>query len=141
MTNSDNLTPRQQRAAERILEDEGLAGSLSDEPASRLVGWASEEAIRAATDTASEGEMEARLADIRRAARQAARQASSGHDIVAIAQALLGQAASPQIGDSPPPTAEAVGEKATAPTPVSVFQRRIESLRVRLISLISHRTD
>jgi hypothetical protein len=140
---SDNLTPRQQRAAERILEDEGLTGGLVDEPASHLVRWASEAAVRAAATTFSDEQVNAALAAIRQAARQAARQAGADQDVVGLAQAALEQA-SPQLGAAPPPVAEPPAAEpqpsALSPQP-SALRRRIESLRVRLISLISHRTN
>lgn len=67
------LTRRQERAAERMLEDEGLTGGLSDEPARALIAWAQQAALGAAAPPERTDEQVAALLQaIRRAARQAA---------------------------------------------------------------------
>ena len=64
---------RQQRMAERILEDENLRGDLEDDAASALVDWASAQAAAAAGDpTRTDAIVEAQVQAIRQAARAAA---------------------------------------------------------------------
>lgn len=64
---------RQQRMAERILEDEMLRGDLEDEAATALIDWASAQAAAAAADTArTDAVVEADVQAIRQAARAAA---------------------------------------------------------------------
>ncbi len=130
MSDSTSLTPRQQRAAEYILEDEGLTGDLEDSQAQQLVNWAGDAAVRAAAPRQSDAQAEALVAAVRQAARRAARQAAEqGQNVVALAEAALAEFAPTVPGAQPP-----------APrTPT--LRRRIESLRTRLISLISHRTS
>ncbi|MBX0329446.1 hypothetical protein K2Z83_17380 [Oscillochloris sp. ZM17-4] len=146
MSDSDNLTPRQLRAAERFQEDEGLAGSLTDEPASQLVRWACEAAVRAAAPQYSDEQADAMLAAIRQATRQAARQAAAGgQDVIAVAQAALAMIAPErtevsvaEVAEPQPPTPNPQPPTPN-PQPPTTLRRRIESLRVRLISLIGHR--
>jgi hypothetical protein len=67
------MNERQQRMAERILEDENLRGDLEDDAATALVDWASERAAAAAADSArSDAVVEAQVQAIRQAARAAA---------------------------------------------------------------------
>ena len=64
---------RQQRMAERILEDENLRGDLEDDAATALVDWASKHAAAAAADPArTDAAVEAQVQAIRQAARAAA---------------------------------------------------------------------
>src|SRR5688572_2950427 len=100
MSESDNLTPRQQSAAESIQEDEGLTGDLTDDQARALVRWAGTAAARAAAPGPSDDEAAALVGAVRRAARQAAHQAAPGQDIVALAEAALAEAA-PPAGQAP----------------------------------------
>lgn len=127
MSDSASLTSRQQRAAERILEDEGLTGELSDGLAEYLIHWASDLAIHAAAPQYTDAQADAYIAAIRQAARRAARQAATGQDLIALAQAALTDLA---------PELQAFVALERQPL---IVRRRIESLRVRLISLLSHR--
>src|SRR5215207_10487176 len=82
---------RQQRMAERILEDESLRGDLEDDAATALVDWASQRAATAAADPARpDAEVEAQVQLIRQAARAAA---CSGETeprrLIALAEASL----------------------------------------------------
>jgi hypothetical protein len=64
---------RQQRMAERILEDENLRGELEDDAATALIDWASAQAAAAAANPArSDAVVEAQVQAIRQAARAAA---------------------------------------------------------------------
>lgn len=64
---------RQQRMAERILEDENLRGDLEDDAATALVDWASKQAAATAADSArTDAVVEAQVQAIRQAARAAA---------------------------------------------------------------------
>jgi hypothetical protein len=87
------LTERQQRAAERILEDERLTRDLTDDQARPLVEWASTQAALVAADTTcSETELDDRIAAIRRAVVHVGRTAAGEHDaarLVALAQESL----------------------------------------------------
>ena len=96
MTNSvAPLTERQQLAAERILEDEGLTGDLTDAQASALLEWASAEAAHIAADMAiSDAEVEAAVTAIRRAVSQVATSAAAEIEperLVILAQKALRQ--------------------------------------------------
>ncbi|MEI7770638.1 MAG: hypothetical protein WCI67_11640 [Chloroflexales bacterium] len=94
MSDSDSLTPRQRQAAERMLEDEGLAGDLEDPQAQRLVRWAGAAAVRAAAPQQSDERAAALVAAVRQAARRAARQAAEGGlDVIALAEAALAELA------------------------------------------------
>src|SRR5688572_6211540 len=67
------MNERQQRMAERILEDENLRGDLEDKAANALVDWASKRAAAAAADPdRSDAAVEAQVQAIRQAARAAA---------------------------------------------------------------------
>jgi hypothetical protein len=87
---ADDLSERQRRAAEAILEDEGLTGDLTDEQARPLLDWASAEAARAAGSASrSDAELSADVARIRRAVREAARDVEAAPaQLVARAAAL-----------------------------------------------------
>lgn len=61
-------TQRQQQAAERILEDAGLTGDLTDTQARPLIDWASSVAARIASDTTcSDDEVDMAVGAVRRA--------------------------------------------------------------------------
>jgi hypothetical protein len=67
-TNHAPLTERQQRAAERITEDEGLTSSLTDDQARPIIEWACYQAALLAADPArSDEEVETLVTAIRRA--------------------------------------------------------------------------
>jgi len=85
MTDND----RQQRMAERILEDESLRGDLEDDAATALVDWASQRAASAAADPARpDAEVEAQVQLIRQAARAAARSGETEpRRLIALAEA------------------------------------------------------
>jgi hypothetical protein len=87
---AEDLSERQRRAAEELLEDEGLTGDLTDEQARPLLDWASAEAARAAKDPSrSDEDLSADVARIRRAVREAARDAEAAPaELVARAAAL-----------------------------------------------------
>src|SRR3989442_15228241 len=82
---------RQQRMAERILEDENLRGDLEDDAATALIDWASERAAAAAADPArSDAVVEAQVQAIRQAARAAARSGETAPQrLIALAAARL----------------------------------------------------
>ncbi|HEU5099262.1 MAG TPA: hypothetical protein VFU22_09595 [Roseiflexaceae bacterium] len=92
---------REQRMAERILEDESLRGDLEDSAAKVLVDWASQRAAHAAADPAQPDDaVEAQVQQIRQAARAAARSGETEpRRLVALAEAGLSPAAAPS-GDS-----------------------------------------
>ncbi|MBP1467391.1 hypothetical protein EYB53_016885 [Candidatus Chloroploca sp. M-50] len=88
----EKLTPRQEMAAERLMEDEGLTGDLLDEQAAPLIRWATEAAVKVAAPEVSEEEEEAGLRAIAQAVRQVARSAGAERDparLVALAEAAL----------------------------------------------------
>ncbi|PDW00520.1 hypothetical protein [Candidatus Chloroploca asiatica] len=88
----EKLTPRQEMAAERLMEDEGLTGDLLDVQAAPLIRWATEAAVKVAVPEASEEEEEAGLRAIAQAVRQVARSAGAEGDpdrLVALAEAAL----------------------------------------------------
>jgi hypothetical protein len=82
---------RQQRMAERILEDERLRGDLEDDAASALVDWASKRAVDAAADPARPDDVvEAQVQQIRQAARAAALSGESDpRRLIAVAESKL----------------------------------------------------
>lgn len=91
----DATKERQARAAERLLEDEGLTGDLTDDQAKPLLEWASAEAARAAADPAkTEEELDEALRAIRRAVLKAAQEGASedGERLVARAEEALAPA-------------------------------------------------
>lgn len=140
---SDNLTPRQLRAAERLFEDEGLTGDLTDDAARAVLHWASEVAVHTSGPVYSDEQADAAFGAIRRAVRQAARQVSDGDgdDVVALAKTALAQLAPELVAPlAPPPTPPTpppeVHVQRLSPPPA---HRRIAALRVRMISLTSHR--
>ncbi|HJZ49454.1 MAG TPA: hypothetical protein VKE41_19890 [Roseiflexaceae bacterium] len=87
MTRND----RQQRMAERILEDESLRANLEDAAATALVDWASQRAAAAAADPARPDDVvEAQVQAIRKAARAAALSGESdARRLIAVAEANL----------------------------------------------------
>jgi hypothetical protein len=96
---------REQRMAERILEDESLRGDLEDDAATALVDWASAQAAAAAaesdrTDAAVENQVQA----IRKAARAAALSGETEPKRL-IALAAAGLAPSPDVAKAEPPAA------------------------------------
>src|SRR6476659_8687751 len=96
---------RQQRMAERILEDENLRGDLEDDAATALVDWASQRAAAAAADpNRSDAVVEAQVQAIRAAARAAAHSGETAPQrLIALAAARL--APSHDVADVAPPTA------------------------------------
>src|SRR6478672_3401571 len=82
---------RQQRMAERILEDENLRGDLEDDAATALIDWASKQAAAAAADpAASDAAVEAQVQAIRQAARAAALSGETAPQrLIALAAAKL----------------------------------------------------
>jgi len=82
---------RQQRMAERILEDENLRGDLEDDAATALVDWASKRAAAAAADPArTDADVEAQVQAIRQAASAAARSGETEPQrLIALAAARL----------------------------------------------------
>ena len=96
---------RQQRMAERILEDENLRGDLEDDAATALVDWASQRAAAAAADPArSDAAVEAQVQAIRQAARAAALSGETAPQrLIAVAAARL--APRHDVADAAPPTA------------------------------------
>lgn len=91
--NERMTSERQQRASERILEDEGLTGDLTDHQARPLIEWASSLATALAADPAlSDAAVDAAVGAIRRAVLQVASAAPDEHDperLVALARAAL----------------------------------------------------
>jgi hypothetical protein len=87
MTNSD----RQQRMAERMLEDESLRGDLEDSAAAALVDWASQRAAASAADPSRpDDEVEEQVRTIRQAARAAALSGETEpRRLIALAEARL----------------------------------------------------
>jgi hypothetical protein len=81
---------RQQRAAERILEDEGLTGDLTDQQARPLIEWASAKAASIAADPArSDAEVHDAVSAVRRAVLGVAAAASPEHEatrLIALAE-------------------------------------------------------
>jgi hypothetical protein len=96
---------RQQRMAERILEDENLRGDLEDDAATALVDWASKRAADAAADPArTDAVVEAQVQAIRQAARAAARSGETEPQrLIALAAAKL--APSHDAAHAEPPAA------------------------------------
>lgn len=92
---------RQQQAAERIMEDAGLTGDLTDDQARPLIDWATNQASRIAGDAArSDAEVDVAIGAIRRAILQVAGVATADHtggQLVALAQQTLFQLA-PDLG-------------------------------------------
>jgi hypothetical protein len=85
---TDDMRERQQLAAERILEDEGLTGDLPDPQAQALIAWASAQAGAIAGDaTRSDEQVSAAITELRRSVRAVA---ASGE---ADPQQLVAQAA------------------------------------------------
>jgi hypothetical protein len=82
---------RQQRMAERILEDEHLRGDLEDDAATALIDWASARAAAAAADPArTDAAVESQVQAIRQAARAAALSGETEpHRLIALASAKL----------------------------------------------------
>ena len=102
---------RQQRMAERILEDERLRGDLEDDAATALIGWASERAVAAAADpTHTDAAVEAQVQAIRQAVRAAALSGETAPQrLIALAAARL--APSPAAA-APPAAATRASEPA-----------------------------
>jgi hypothetical protein len=101
------MNERQQRMAERILEDENLRGDLEDKAANALVDWASKRAADAAADPdRSDAAVEAQVQAIRQAARAAALSGETAPKrLIALAAARL--APSGDSAESAPPVAAA----------------------------------
>jgi hypothetical protein len=99
---------RQQRIAERIMEDESLAGDLEDPAAKALIEWALQQAAAATADPARPDEaVQADAQAIRAAARAAARSgAQDPQQVVARAEVLLAQRKSAAPAAERPPVVE-----------------------------------
>src|SRR3954452_20427337 len=106
---------RQQRMAERILEDETLRGDLEDDAATALLNWASEQAASAAADPArSDTAVEADVQVIRQAARAAALSGETAPPrLIALASAQL--APSHDATHIEPPALSASASKPSEP--------------------------
>ena len=111
------MNERQQRMAERILEDENLRGDLEDKAANALVDWASKRAAAVAADPdLSDAAVEAQVQAIRQAARAAALSGETAPKrLIALAAARL--APSQGVADSAPPAA---ATNATDPAELAV---------------------
>lgn len=87
------LSERQQRAAERILEDEGLTGDLTDTQARPLIVWASQRAAAVAVDPArSDEDVSQTVTAIRRAVLRTASAAAAeqtAEELIALAETHL----------------------------------------------------
>jgi hypothetical protein len=114
------LTPRQERAAERIYEDESLTASLSDDPARALVAWAVAQVVAAAARPDLD---DARLSAYGKAVRSAVRSAAragqrSQHALVARAEEelarLIGPPLAPDVAPAPASNVAAEGACAAA---------------------------
>ena len=109
------------RALERLAEDSSLTEDLTDSAATRALAWA-ETSIKAADRAPDDEAFSAQVQAVRAALRSAAKQASSGDEVVAMAeQTLAGEApAEPAPAASAPPVS-AGGDPAAllgaAPTP------------------------
>jgi hypothetical protein len=119
------MNERQQRMAERILEDENLRGELEDDAATALVDWASAQAAAAAADPArSDAVVEAQVQAIRQAARAAALSGETEPQRL-IALAAAGLAPSQDAGNVEPPAAPTSASELAEPavaTNVSVAE-------------------
>jgi hypothetical protein len=84
---------RRQQAAERIMEDAGLTGDLTDDLARPLIEWATRQADRIAADAArSDAEVDAAIGALRRALLQVTQAATADHtagQLVALAHHTL----------------------------------------------------
>ena len=94
---------REQRMAERILEDESLRGDLEEDAATALVDWASAQAAAAAADPdRTDAAVEAQVQAIRQAARAAARSGETEPQrLIALATAQLAPSHKPAPADAP----------------------------------------
>jgi hypothetical protein len=118
MTNTD----RQQRMAERILEDESLRGDLEDSAATALLDWASQRAVRVAADPAQpDVQVEAQVQLIRQAARAAALSGEAEPmRLIALAEAKIASAAAPSSdAEAGAPAATTVKEATHAEQPAA----------------------
>lgn len=99
---------RQQRAVERIVEDEGLTGDLTDDQARPLIDWASARVAQVAGDPAqSDADVAAWVTAVRQAVLHVASTASDEYDpqrLLALAEQALAQ--SGVVQPVPPPTTE-----------------------------------
>jgi hypothetical protein len=111
------MNERQQRMAERILEDENLRGDLEDKAANALVDWASKRAAAAAADPdRSDAAVEAQVQAIRQAARAAALSGETAPKrLIALAAARLAPS-----GDSADDSARAAVLNASDPAEPAV---------------------
>ncbi len=108
-----SLSERQQRAIERISEDERLTSDLTDTQALPLLQWAREQAALAAAAAQSSEEEEHALRRIRRAVRRVAASAADVFDAArlhALACAALDETEAEETSES-----ESNGEKESAP--------------------------
>lgn len=84
---------RQQQAAERIMEDAGLTGDLTDDLARPLIEWATRQAAQIAADAArSDAEVDAAIGAIRRTLLRVTQAVTADHtagQLVALAHHTL----------------------------------------------------
>lgn len=113
---------RQQRMAERILEDERLRGDLEDDAATPLINWASERAAAAASDPARPDDaVEAEVAAVRQATRTAARSGETEPaKLIALAEQTLANSAPAPVAAAAAPAAPP--STTAVPAPVEAKQ-------------------
>lgn len=99
---TEALSERQQRAVERLSEDESLTEDLTDEPARALLKWASEQASALAGDAArSDEQVSEALKELRKAVRAAAASGETdGAKLVDQAATALAKAIKPAAESS-----------------------------------------
>ncbi len=106
---------REQRMAERILEDESLRGDLEDDAATALVDWASAQAAAAAANLErTDAVVEAHVQAIRKAARAAALSGETEPKRL-IALAAAGLAPSPDVAKLELPAASTSASDSVEP--------------------------
>ncbi|NJN19391.1 MAG: hypothetical protein HC822_25625 [Oscillochloris sp.] len=129
------LTARQERAVERLLEAEGLTGGLNDVQAEALLRWAADQAVVAAAPDRSDAETAAFIQAIGTAIRRVAREYAAEDDpqrLVARATQLL----APALSAAQPFALPAV--PASGQTSVPQAAPHIADLARRRISLTSY---
>ena len=116
---TEQLSERQQSAAERIEEDEGLAGDLTDAPARALIDWARARAVAIASNAAlSDEQVSEQVGALRRAARAVA--ASGETDapaLLAKASAALGAGGAAALAATNPPEPAPPAPEPASPAP------------------------
>jgi predicted HD phosphohydrolase len=117
MHETEELTPRQELAVERIMADESLTGELTDAPAKALIRWATAKVAAAAGDNALSDEQ---VSAYGKAVRTAVRAAiAAGHDdpaqLVASAEAALPSPDAGHLAQAAPSTPSAAVAAAKPP--------------------------